>query len=127
MGKRREGLTPEQRAELDAMRAESATPGARAEEGRVRGLIEAEFPPAGFEALAALRLERERQDLSLADLSARTGIDPTALSRLERGRGNPTLATLERVAGALGQRVALRFVALEGGAGDRRSGGAEGG
>ena len=35
------------------------------------------------QVLAALRAERERQGLSLADINERTGIDRAALSRLE--------------------------------------------
>jgi hypothetical protein len=40
-----EDLTPEHRAKIDAFRARRATPEARAEEERVRRLIEEEFPP----------------------------------------------------------------------------------
>jgi DNA-binding Xre family transcriptional regulator len=55
----------------------------------------------------ALREERERQGVTLAELSRRTGIDQAALSRLESGRhDNPTLSTLCRVAAALGKRIA---------------------
>jgi DNA-binding Xre family transcriptional regulator len=49
--------------------------------------------------------ERRRLNLSLADLSERTGMDQAALSRLENGKqANPTLETLSRVAAALGKR-----------------------
>ena len=52
--------------------------------------------------IAALRAERERQGLSLADLAERTGIDRAAIHKLEIGvNTNPTLATLSRYAGAL--------------------------
>jgi len=58
------------------------------------------------QVLAALRDERERQGLSLADINARTGIDRAALSRLENNEdANPTLATLERYAGAIGKQL----------------------
>ena len=60
------------------------------------------------QALAALRTERERQGLSLADIRERTGIDRAALSRLENTEdANPTLATLERYAEALGKQVII--------------------
>jgi DNA-binding Xre family transcriptional regulator len=50
--------------------------------------------------------ERRRLNLSLADLSERTGMDQAALSRLENGKqANPTLDTLSRVAAALGKRL----------------------
>jgi transcriptional regulator with XRE-family HTH domain len=53
-----------------------------------------------------LRQERERQGLTLAQLSERCGIDQAALSRLENGRNeNPTVDTLYRVAAALGKVI----------------------
>jgi DNA-binding XRE family transcriptional regulator len=56
--------------------------------------------------MAALRAERERQGLSLADLAERTGIDRAAIHKLEIGvNTNPTLSTLTRYAGALGARI----------------------
>ncbi len=47
--------------------------------------------------LHSMRVERERQGLSLADVAPRMGIDKAAVSRLETGarrQGNPTLETL---------------------------------
>ncbi len=59
------------------------------------------------QVMASLKRERERQGLTLADLSQRSGIDQAALSKLETGtHGNPTLATLYRIALALGKMVA---------------------
>jgi DNA-binding XRE family transcriptional regulator len=56
--------------------------------------------------IGALRAERERQGLSLADLAERTGIDRAAIHKLEIGANtNPTLTTLTRYAGALGARI----------------------
>ncbi len=58
------------------------------------------------QVLAALRAERERQGLSLADINERTGIDRAALSRLENNEdANPTIATLERYAEAVGRQM----------------------
>ena len=58
--------------------------------------------------LAALRAERERQGLSLADIQDRTGIDRAALSRLENNEeANPTLSTLERYAEAIGRQMVV--------------------
>jgi ribosome-binding protein aMBF1 (putative translation factor) len=60
---------------------------------------------------AALKAERERAGLSLADLSAKTGLDRAAISRLENGvRGNPTIGTLGRYASALGLRIMVTLV-----------------
>jgi transcriptional regulator with XRE-family HTH domain len=48
--------------------------------------------------------------LSLADLSARTGITRSALCRLETDRQpNPTVTTLQRVAEALGKEIVVRL------------------
>ena len=60
------------------------------------------------QVLAALRAERKRQGLSLADINERTGIDRAALSRLENNEdANPTLATLERYAEAVGKQMVV--------------------
>ena len=60
------------------------------------------------QVLGALRAERERQGLSLADINERTGIDRAALSRLENNEdANPTLATLERYAEAVGKQMVV--------------------
>lgn len=113
-------MSPEQRAAVDRIRARHATPEHRAEEERTRAAVEAEFPPFvpdpdTVAALASLRLERERRGLSLADVSGRAGIDRTALSKLERGQGNPTIATLNRVASALRMRLEWTLVDAESG------------
>ena len=56
--------------------------------------------------VAALRAERERKGLSLADMNERTGIDRAALSRLENNEeANPTINTLERYAAAVGKQM----------------------
>ena len=61
-----------------------------------------------LEFLASLKRARESAGLSLADVSAKTGIDRAAISRLENGvSDNPTLATLERYASAVGKRLSL--------------------
>jgi DNA-binding phage protein len=58
------------------------------------------------ELLRALRQERERQHLTLAQLAKRTGYDSAVLSRLLSGRQtNTTLATVARIANALGKEV----------------------
>lgn len=58
--------------------------------------------------LRQLKATREAAGLTLADVSARCGIDQPALSRLENGHTpNPTLETLWRYAAALGKRLVL--------------------
>lgn len=110
--KRWESMTPEQRAAVERIRAGHQTPESRERVERERVAVRAEFPPVTADeellnALATLRLERERQGLSLTDLSERTGIDRATISKLETGKvTNPTLATLRTYANALGKRLA---------------------
>ena len=64
--------------------------------------------------VSSLREAREEQGLSLADVAARTGIDRSALCRLENYRSiNPTFATLTRYASAVGLRLTLGTTAKE--------------
>lgn len=53
--------------------------------------------------MSQLKMERERQGLTLTQVAERTGIDQAALSRLETGKQvNTTVETLSRIADALG-------------------------
>jgi DNA-binding XRE family transcriptional regulator len=55
-----------------------------------------------------LKQEREKQGLSLADLTRLTGMDRSAISKLENGqRENPTMDTLARYAEAVGKRLVV--------------------
>ncbi|MCW4458578.1 helix-turn-helix domain-containing protein [Microbacterium sp. MPKO10] len=56
---------------------------------------------------AALAEARRSRELTQPALSAITGIQQAEISRIERGVGNPTAATLTRLANALGRRFAL--------------------
>ncbi len=57
---------------------------------------------------AALKLAREEKGLSLGDIEQMTGIDRSALSKLERGeRPNVTFETLGRYAAALGKQLVV--------------------
>lgn len=65
------------------------------------------------ELLNQLKDAREAKGLSLADLTELTGMDRSALSKLETGqRLNPTIETLMRYAAAVGKRL---VVSLENG------------
>ena len=55
--------------------------------------------------VAAISAERDRQNLSLENIKARTGIDRANLSRLFSGAGSPTLDTLKKLANAVGKRL----------------------
>ena len=54
---------------------------------------------------AQLAAARKARGLTQPDLSALTGIQQAEISRIERGAGNPTAATLLRLADALGRRL----------------------
>ncbi|MGN6276697.1 MAG: helix-turn-helix domain-containing protein [Solirubrobacterales bacterium] len=53
---------------------------------------------------AILKLLRERADLTQEELALELGMSPSEISHLESGRRNPTLGTLQRLAGGLGVR-----------------------
>ena len=63
------------------------------------------------EVLQQFKAAREAKGLSLADLSELTGMDRSALSKLETGRRpNPTVDTLVRYADAVGKRLLVSLV-----------------
>jgi transcriptional regulator with XRE-family HTH domain len=47
------------------------------------------------------------------DLSEATGISQADISRLERGTGNPSIKTLQRVANALQMALKIEFVPMQ--------------
>jgi len=57
-----------------------------------------------------LRKLRVAKGLSQETLAVDAGIDRTYVSRLERGLENPTVAVLERLAGALSAQITDFFV-----------------
>ena len=57
-----------------------------------------------------LKTARQEKGLSLADLTELTGMDRSAISKLETGqRSNPTLDTLVRYAQAVGRRLVVKL------------------
>ena len=66
------------------------------------------------ELLRQLKAAREAKGLSLADLTQLTGMDRSALSKLETGqRANPTVDTLVRYAEAVGKRLRVSLTDAE--------------
>jgi len=60
------------------------------------------------ELLLQLKAAREAKGLSLAEVTELTGMDRSALSKLETGqRPNPTVDTLVRYAEAVGKRLVV--------------------
>jgi transcriptional regulator with XRE-family HTH domain len=58
--------------------------------------------PADVEIGGRLRQERERRGLSLRKLAAELAISPSALSQIETGRSQPSVATLYSIVSELG-------------------------
>lgn len=56
-----------------------------------------------------IRVLRKRQRHSLRGLAERSGLSFNAISRIERGENSPTVATLHRLAGALGVPITAFF------------------
>src|SRR5262245_5117979 len=65
--------------------------------------------------LRQLKTAREEKGLSLADLTELTGMDRSAISKLETGqRPNPTVETLVRYAEAVGKRLVVSLADANG-------------
>src|ERR1700685_2066024 len=95
--------TPEQKAEEEAIRRQHAANPVRQ---RPASAINQQSFAAILSLVARLKVEREKQGLTLADVADKMGIDAPALSRLETGKMlNPTLATLHKWAEALGGKL----------------------
>jgi DNA-binding XRE family transcriptional regulator len=62
-----------------------------------------------------LKAAREAKGLSLADVTELTGMDRSAISKLETGqRANPTVETLVRYAEAVGKRLVVSLTDAKG-------------
>jgi predicted XRE-type DNA-binding protein len=91
--------------------------------GEIRALVAEELPELRarararlrelrevMEVFAELKKVRQSQGLSLGDLERLTGIDRSALSKLERGeRVNFTVDTMTRYAAAVGKHVLFQL------------------
>lgn len=63
-----------------------------------------------FSVIEAMLKARKESGLTQQQLSERTGIAQTDISKLERGNGNPSLRTLQRLAAGMGMQVKIEFV-----------------
>lgn len=66
-----------------------------------------------FELIDTLMTMRSKAGLTQEALADRLGTRKSNISRLERGKGNPSWSTLEKYAAACGFRVKLETVANE--------------
>ena len=62
-----------------------------------------------FELAERVRLLREAKGVTQEELARRMGTSQPAIARLEAGGVEPTLETLERLAGALGVELVIAF------------------
>ncbi len=104
--------TPEEQARIQALRerfqSERPTHEDLIASGEYEGPISQGSLVSYFATVAKLKHERQRQGLTLSEVSDRSGLDIGLLSRLENGKViNPTLTTLWRYADALGRTVTL--------------------
>ena len=65
---------------------------------------------AEFSIVQAMLDARKNAGLTQKDLAVRTGIAQADISKLESGRGNPSLRTLQRLADGMGMKLKLEFV-----------------
>ena len=95
--------TDEQRTEEEAVRRQHAANPVRQAPA---GAISQQSFAAILHLVAKFKAARESQQLALAEVAERMGIDAPALTRLETGKMlNPSLATLHKWADALGQKL----------------------
>ncbi|MEX2174808.1 MAG: helix-turn-helix transcriptional regulator [Pirellulaceae bacterium] len=98
-------LTPEEGAKYQAIREQVAIE-KPAIAARIRSQLEA--MSSAQRVFQQLKQLREGKGLSLRDIQDLTGIDASALSKLERGeRENFTIDTVIRYAQALGKQVTM--------------------
>ncbi len=63
-----------------------------------------------MDIIRALVKARKEQNITQAELSARTGINQGDISRLERGTRNPSLNMLKKLASGLGMQLKIEFL-----------------
>ena len=56
---------------------------------------------------------RKRKNMTLDDLSARSGVSKSILSQIERDLSNPTVTTISRISEALGEKLSDFFSKIE--------------
>lgn len=105
--KRTQRLSPAEASRVRGLREQIA---GELDDMRARARILLAEARAVRAVCAALRVAREEKGLTLGDIERMTGIDRSALSKLERGeRPNVTFATLGRYAAALGKQLVVNL------------------
>lgn len=69
--------------------------------------IRTDSMPVGMLVANAVLSARAKAGISQKELAAATGIDQSDISKIERGVANPSIATLNRIANALGAKLSV--------------------
>ena len=62
-----------------------------------------------YQIMKAMSAARMETGITQQQLSEKTGINQSNLSRIENGSGNPSVSTLQRIAEALGKKLSISF------------------
>lgn len=65
-----------------------------------------------YEAVRALVAARIETGMTQKELSEKTGIRQSNLSRIENGTSSPTVETLSRIAAGMGKRLKIEFQSI---------------
>ncbi len=63
-----------------------------------------------YELMRAMIDARLKLNLTQQELANKIGIDRTNISKLENGKLNPSIATLQKIADGMGMKLKLEFV-----------------
>lgn len=63
-----------------------------------------------FQIIQAMIDARKLKGITQKELSERTGIAQSDISKLENGNANPSLRTLQRLASGMGYKLKLEFI-----------------
>lgn len=62
-----------------------------------------------FQLVREMIKARHEAGLTQQELAERTGIQQANISRIENGNGNPSLATLTKIANGMGKKLVITF------------------
>ncbi len=75
-------------------------------------LVERNYPEPKYQLATLLSYHREISRLTQKDVEQRTGITQSDISKYERGEGNPSLDTIQRIADAFDRKVNIDFLIM---------------
>jgi DNA-binding XRE family transcriptional regulator len=68
---------------------------------------------AEYQVINAMIHARKASKITQKQLSEKTGIAQSDISKIENGNANPSLKTLERIASGMGMKMKIEFVPLQ--------------